>query len=172
MQYDVSAMDLWRISPCADWQEAARRPRTARWHTRGPDVLYTSTSDALALVEALAHLAEHPVGHRYLRLRIANARAAIVSRASLPDDWTRSRSITRRIGDAWLRSGETPLLCVPSVHGIEAMNVLVNPAHPDFDGLSVIDAGPFRFNSRLRRAAPAHGGGRRAVRRGHARDQA
>ena len=34
---------------------SSHRPRAARWHTQGPDVLYTSTCETLAALEAAQH---------------------------------------------------------------------------------------------------------------------
>jgi RES domain-containing protein len=147
---------LWRISPVSDWRKAAHRPRAARWHTQGPDVLYTSTCETLAALEALAHLVENPKPHRLLSLDFpGGATLRIVDPAELPKDWKREMAATRAIGDAWLRSGASDLLWVPSVHARRTGNVLVNPAALQ-DASSgkipvAVDHGLFRFSPRLRR---------------------
>ena len=141
---------LWRISPVSDWREAATSPSAARWHTRGADVLYTSTSEALAALEALAHLAENPKPHRLLSFDFpAGTTLRIVEPATLPRDWTRNKSMSRRIGDAWLRGAASDLLWVPSVHAMHSGNVLFNPALGKVP--TTTDHGVFRFNVRLRR---------------------
>lgn len=147
---------LWRVSPTVDWREAAARPRAARWHTLGPDVLYASTCETMAAIEALAHLDENPKPHRLLSLDFpAGTTMRIVDPAALPADWKRDMAATRAIGDAWLRSGESDLLWVPSVHARWTGNVLVNTARLQ-EGVCdrtpvAIDHGLFRFSPRLRR---------------------
>jgi RES domain-containing protein len=147
---------LWRISPMSDWRKAAHRPRAARWHTQGPDVLYTSTCETLAALEALAHLDENRKPHRLLSLDFpGGATLRVVDPDALPRDWKRDMAATRAIGDAWLRSGASDLLWVPSVHARRTGNVLVNPAELQ-DASSgkppvAIDHGLFRFSPRLRR---------------------
>jgi hypothetical protein len=92
---------LWRISPVSDWRKAAHRPRAARWHTQGPDVLYTSTCETLAALEALAHLDENPKPHRLLSLDFpGGATLRVVDPGALPRDWKRDMAATRAIGDA------------------------------------------------------------------------
>lgn len=145
---------LWRISPVSDWRKAAHRPRAARWHTQGPDVLYTSTCETLAALEALAHLDENPKPHRLLSLDFPQgAILRVVDPALLPTDWKRDMAATRAIGDAWLRSASSDLLWVPSVHAQRTGNVLVNPVGLQGHGrLPVaIDHGLFRFSPRLRK---------------------
>ena len=52
-------------------------------------------------------------------------------------------------GDAWLDSGTTSVLLVPSiVFGVER-NVLINPAHADFRRISVVSVEPVRWDERL-----------------------
>ena len=147
---------LWRISPERDWRRAARRPRSARWHARGPDVLYTSTCETLAALEALAHRKANPGPHRLLSLDFPEgATLRIVDPEALPPDWKCDQAITPAIGDAWLRSGASDLLWVPSVHALRTGNVLLNPARlDDASGgraLVAIDHGLFRFSPRLGR---------------------
>ena len=147
---------LWRVSPQPDWRKAAHRPRAARWHTQGRDVLYTSTCETLAALEALAHRKENPGPHRLLSLDLPEgATLRIVDPDALPPDWKRDQAATRAIGDAWLRSGTSDLLWVPSVHALKTGNVLLNPARlgdaSSGSGPVAIDHGLFRFSPRLGR---------------------
>lgn len=135
----------------SDWREAAASPSAARWHTGGVDVLYTSTSESLAALEALAHLPDNPKPHRLLSFDFpVGTTLRIVEPATLPRDWTRNKAVSRRIGDAWLRGASSDLLWVPSVHAMFSGNVLFNPALGKAPVAT--DHGLFRFNVRLRRS--------------------
>jgi RES domain-containing protein len=59
-----------------------------------------------------------------------------------------------RIGDDWLDSKATAVLEVPSVPVPRQKNYLVNPDHPLFDAISVIECNPFAFDSRLLSSVP------------------
>lgn len=86
----------------------------------------------------------------------------VVSRIELPgvgieefvlDDesiWE-DESITRSIGRHWLEGAETLALIVPSaVASPYGRNVLINPVHPNFKHVKVIDQSPVRWDPRLR----------------------
>jgi RES domain-containing protein len=71
----------------------------------------------------------------------------------LPSDWNAvpAPSSNAAIGDAWIESGASLGLAVPSVHppaGTSEYNVLINPDHPDFLRIHV-DVTPFAYDSRL-----------------------
>lgn len=56
---------------------------------------------------------------------------------------------TQRIGDAWLKSGRSLVLAVPSALIPEEPNFLLNPRHPDFDLLQIGPVEPFALDPRL-----------------------
>ena len=58
-------------------------------------------------------------------------------------------SATARIGDAWIGSGNSPVLRVPSAVVRDEWNYLLNPAHPAFSKMKIGRARPFAFDSRL-----------------------
>jgi RES domain-containing protein len=57
------------------------------------------------------------------------------------------------IADAAVRSGRTAVLLVPSSVIPHEMNVLLNPAHPDFPRLRLRAAKPFSFDPRMWKTA-------------------
>ena len=69
----------------------------------------------------------------------------------LPDDWRAYPALpsTRRIGDAWLSEGRSLALKVPSVTVRGQHNYLINPAHPDFEGVEVSDPEPLDLDPRI-----------------------
>jgi RES domain-containing protein len=64
-------------------------------------------------------------------------------------DWKQNPELTRRLGDAWLASKETPLLRVPSVIAPQTWNYLLNPEHPDAKQVVVAEVIRERFDNRL-----------------------
>ena len=54
-----------------------------------------------------------------------------------------------QMGDEWLDSKASPILEVPSVLVPRQKNYLINPGHPLFGAISVVEANPFAFDSRL-----------------------
>ncbi|MBS0454186.1 MAG: RES domain-containing protein [Proteobacteria bacterium] len=52
-------------------------------------------------------------------------------------------------GDAWLASGASALLVVPSVVVPEEFNVLINPSHPDAKLISAAKQRKFLYDQRL-----------------------
>jgi RES domain-containing protein len=69
-----------------------------------------------------------------------------------PPDWS-SRiptASTQAIGDAWVRSGATAILRVPSVVVPVEYNYLINPAHPDARRIAIGSPMAFPFDARLK----------------------
>lgn len=54
-----------------------------------------------------------------------------------------------QIGDEWLESKATAVLEVPSVLVPRQKNYLINPEHPLAASISIVEANPFAFDSRL-----------------------
>ena len=57
--------------------------------------------------------------------------------------------VSRAAGSAWLRSGRTALLCVPSVIFVEEDNVLINPAHADARHITATKVRRFLYDYRV-----------------------
>jgi RES domain-containing protein len=55
----------------------------------------------------------------------------------------------RAIGDAWLASGSSLALEVPSVLSNEEKNILIDPSHPDFPRMTFGAPVAFSFDPRL-----------------------
>lgn len=68
----------------------------------------------------------------------------------LPKDWRANEAATQTIGMQWLADGKSLGLWVPSYVEPAEHNLLINPAHPQFAGISlVIEQHPFVFDPRL-----------------------
>ncbi len=63
--------------------------------------------------------------------------------------WKKEVESTRRLGDAWLASLETPLARVPSAIVAHTWNYLLSPLHPDAAQVQIAEAIRERFDNRL-----------------------
>ena len=127
-----------------------------RWNLPGLAVLYTAEQRAMALLETLVHLpvADLPDDMYLMTLEVpADVSREILLPEDLPADWQRLSmpQPTAEIGHAWLQAGRSLALQVPSVVVPQERNLLLNPAHPEFIRVRLVDAQPFYFDERLRK---------------------
>jgi RES domain-containing protein len=75
----------------------------------------------------------------------------IVQLSDLPADWnTHPPPVsTTRFGDELVRANHYCLLRLPSAVVQGDYNTLINPRHPDFIGIHVVQRLPFTFDNRL-----------------------
>jgi RES domain-containing protein len=132
--------------------EGARR-FGGRWNSPGTPVVYLSEHLSLAALETLAHADRRRFEHDYLafQVRVPQELALALPDDDLPSDWrARPTSVgARRVGDAWLAQGVSPVLSVPSVLVPEERNLLLNPAHARFSEVAIGPPRAFRFDERL-----------------------
>lgn len=122
-----------------------------RWNSPGRPLVYASESLALCLAECLVHLpARLPLDYLAFQLAIPDDSLGSIGADLLSDDWELDIGVTRAIGDAWLIQAKTVALAVPSAILPASTNFLINPAHPRFGEVQVLEQQPFRFDPRLR----------------------
>jgi RES domain-containing protein len=129
------------------------RLQGGRWNSPGVAVTYTSGALSLAVLETLVH-ADDPELLRdrvAIRFEFVDALVTTVGAADLPKDWTNPDAppSLKAIGDAWVASGRSLLLRVPSAVIPVEFNYLCNPAHPDFKKLVIEPAAPLPIDPRL-----------------------
>lgn len=149
---------VWRITSSRYAERAfdgeGARLYGGRWNHPGTAVAYCSATLSLAVLEYFVHLepdlappdlvtaaAELPVGLSIETLEIE----------ALPPDWRTypAPEKLKDLGTGWIRSGRTAVLLVPSAVIPHEMNVLLNPAHPDFSRITPLQAQPFSFDPRM-----------------------
>ena len=157
-----SRQRLWRIATQGpSWraddlsgQGAANDP--GRWNFLGLQVIYASTSIALACLETVVHVTgdqglplrrwlvaiDVPAKHWQQRLSLEPAQ--------LPGwDASPAGRSSRSLGDRWLLRQASLIALVPSVIVPEESNVLINPAHPGTGSLVATVIRPWSYDSRL-----------------------
>jgi RES domain-containing protein len=125
-----------------------------RWNHPGVAVVYCSSSLSLAALEYFVHV-EPDLAPPSLVAVAADLPAGLDVEAleveALPANWRTYPAIERLrdLGTGWVRSGRTAVLQVPSSVIPHEMNVLLNPAHPDFAKIHIREAEPFSFDPRM-----------------------
>lgn len=135
-----------------------------RWSSAGTRMAYTSTTLSLAMAEFLAHVnaddfdPDTPPALVYVTANIPDSSVCTLEQngAELPSGWDSvpAPDADAAIGDAWIRSGASLALIVPSVHvpiATPERNLLIDPTHDHFNRIAWSVEG-FAFDARLVRA--------------------
>lgn len=124
-----------------------------RWHNKsGRQMVYAASSRALCQLEKRVHTGGVAVKSQIL-MRLDLPIDAILVEAfdlGLSDDWAAEVALTRAFGEAWLSSGASLGLWVPSIVEPLERNLLLNPAHAQYGGIKLsVERNPFEFDLRL-----------------------
>jgi RES domain-containing protein len=102
----------------------------------------------LAHLKAKANLI--PKDIQYQELDIPDVvKIETIKETSLPTNWRSRESVTRSVGDDWIRLQRTAILQVPSVLSPRTRNFLVNPLHEDARRVRIIETIRFPVDPRL-----------------------
>jgi RES domain-containing protein len=150
-------MRLWRICRLVHAADAfsgeGARLYGGRWNSPGVRVVYSSTSLALAAVEAFVNLEPNLRPDDLVSVECAvpdEIETQTVAIDSLPLTWNKAKDDSLRgVGDTWVRVGKTLALYVPSAAIRGEWNVLINPAHPEFKKIEILEPKPFEFDLRM-----------------------
>ena len=152
---------LWRIgTDTADYEAHDLAGKGAeksggRWNRIGTPLVYASTTRALACLETVVHLAKKPLPlNRYLvRISVPAAAwsAAIELNPAALVGWDAEPAGKASLdwGANWTGSAASLLARVPSVIVPEEFNVLINPAHPEANGLRAVKVRKWLYDTRL-----------------------
>jgi len=130
--------------------EGARR-YGGRWNHPGLKIVYTSATLSLAALEMLAGLHSIKILDAYECICVKIPKNFIHIPDTLPKGWNTipAGSVAKDIGTQWLRTGDSPVLEVPSIVIPSEKNYLLNPDHPRFNDLAIGRPHKFRFDPRL-----------------------
>jgi RES domain-containing protein len=123
----------------------------SRWNSIGVEMVYASTSRALAVLEMLVHVARNNSARDAVFIPIEIPDSLVSGLPDLPDGWNDFpyRTASRQIGDRWIEKGSSLAMLVPSAILPAERNILINPAHADFDQIRVGEPEPHAFDLRL-----------------------
>jgi RES domain-containing protein len=126
---------------------------SGRWHQAGKyPILYTSSNVSLAILECLVHLPTvvRPPDLVLLTLEIPDRSIEKTETKDLPENWDKKGYFddVQRWGTTWLQNLSSIAIIVPSVTSLD-YNILLNPSHPDFNTVKIIDTRPITLDDRL-----------------------
>lgn len=125
-----------------------------RWNSRGKRVIYAASTYAGALLEQLAHsnIGLLPGKQVWIEITIPDDLAVDQVGVDEIPGWNAADMIaSRECGDRWIDRQTSAILVVPSAvtDGMEN-NILINPAHPEFAGITASEPTPVRWDPRLK----------------------
>jgi len=160
-------MKFYRITTCDhvnDLSGEGAYLHGGRWNSKGTRILYTAESMALSMLEALAHVTMVNQKRGFCRLVLeieldVRVETRIMGKTwfkevlenELPPDFRNNPApdALRVIGDQFIEEGKYLALKVPSVVVTDSFNYLLNPSHPQFATIVVIESQPVIFDQRL-----------------------
>jgi RES domain-containing protein len=126
-----------------------------RWNSKGRRVVYTGGNSAIAALEIIVHLGEPSDLDRlrYVLIPVEFGQELISRPASLPSDWNADPPplSAAAVGDAWVVSGTSAVLEVPSAVIHRENNYLMNVHHEEYNRIVIGKPEPFEFDSRLKK---------------------
>ena len=125
-----------------------------RWNSKGVEVVYTAESRALAMAEIIVHLNLAILPSDYMMLQIeipSEIKIQVLNIESLSENWNVYPQYmeTQKLGDEFIDAFEACVLKVPSAVVQGDFNYLINPHHPEFKKIEIINATPFPFDKRI-----------------------
>ncbi|WP_017258599.1 RES family NAD+ phosphorylase [Pedobacter arcticus] len=130
-----------------------------RWNSENERMIYTAGSASLACLEVLAHKSGSALNSgKFSMAMIEFPEDLVVEEIKLSGlqrlnaEWFKvlHYPITQKLGNKWLSETSSMILKVPSAIVDREYNYLLNPAHPDFSKIKVLDITAFNFDSRLK----------------------
>lgn len=126
----------------------------ARWNSVGIEMIYTAANRSLAMAEVAVHFSISTIPEDYVMLTIFipdDISLKKIELSELPPNWNvfpHSQS-TQVFGDKFILENKYCVLQIPSSVTQGDYNLLINPNHPEFKRISIIDIRKFTFDQRL-----------------------
>lgn len=150
----MEAYRLTRAKFAADLSGIGAAMKGARWNSIGIEMIYTASNRSLAMAEVAVHLSLATLPDDYMMMTIElpdDISLTKLSVTDLPIDWNKfpHPSTTQSIGDQFISENLYCVLQIPSSVTEGDYNLLLNPHHPDFKRIKIIDTKKFVFDQRL-----------------------
>ena len=150
-------MQVYRISLEKWTKKLNASGNKARWSKQGAFVIYTASTRALACLENVVHRSDEGLQQLFKVMVIDIPDEIIIGEVNLEDlelGWNKynadSYEICQEVGDKWLEEREYAVLKVPSSIILKESNFLLNPQHPEFSKIKIIEIEDFEFDLRIK----------------------
>jgi RES domain-containing protein len=125
-----------------------------RWNSIGVEMLYTAANRSLAMAEVAVHftLATLPKNFMMVTIHIPDEIEILkINNSQLPVNWNAfpHPQSTQQIGDQFIAENKFCVMQIPSVVTKGDYNMLINPKHPLFENIQIIEVERFPFDSRV-----------------------
>jgi RES domain-containing protein len=125
-----------------------------RWNSPGIFMIYTSESRALCTAEVAVNLPLGNIPSGFEMISIFIPEDIIITEIREKDLLPGWRvfplaTITQKIGDEFIIQGKSLVMKVPSTVVPGDFNYLINPRHPDFGRIEIIEREPYNFDERF-----------------------
>ena len=122
-----------------------------RWNDADTPVIYASEHYSNAMLEKLAWgSGELPPSQHYVTITVPKGTTyEVAGKDHLPGWDTQQPEISREFGARWVLELRSAILLVPSYVARIERSVVINPAHPDADGIETSLAEPVWWDERL-----------------------
>ena len=122
-----------------------------RWNSIGYTALYASEYISLCILEILVRANKYtsPDSYTLITLEVPETNISEIQFKKLKNDWQFYTEYTQYIGDEFLKDHRAIALKVPSAIVPQEHNFLINPLHPDFKKIKVINTELLNLDKRL-----------------------
>jgi RES domain-containing protein len=126
----------------------------ARWNPIGVELIYTAQNRSLAMAEVAVHLSLASLPKDFVMVTIdipVSIKILTLQEADLPKEWNAfpHPNTTQKIGNDFVVENKFAVLQIPSVVTRDECNFLINPYHPDFEKIRIIEMEKFPFDKRM-----------------------
>ncbi|MVN23427.1 RES family NAD+ phosphorylase [Mucilaginibacter arboris] len=150
-------MEVFRLSRkkfATDLSGKGSALKGARWNSVGVELIYTAGNRSLAMAEVAVHftLATLPSDYVMMAVFIPDDISLVrLNISDLPIDWNMfpHPALTQSIGDKFVADNKYCILQIPSAVTFGDYNFLINPNHPDFLNIKIIETVDFPFDKRV-----------------------
>lgn len=122
-----------------------------RWNREGTPLVYCAENRSQAILELLVHTDDRTSLLNRIVLRAAFDASLVEVAPAAAGRWVARNDVgaTQDFGTTWSRESRSAVLRVPTAITPAEFNYLINPAHPDFQKITVSKPEAFRIDPRL-----------------------
>lgn len=125
-----------------------------RWNSKGTEMIYCAANRALAMAEVAVHVNPAILPSDFMMLEIDIPKTITIQQMEenkLPYNWAIFPHLlsSQKIGGNFIAENKFAVLKVPSAVVKGDYNLLLNPFHPDFKKIEIVDSYEFLFDRRL-----------------------